>query len=116
MSAVVDIAGLRQGVRALRVPNGLLFHDPVRWRLFGAPAGLEPAKLKSFLVRQGLDESSPEPPPKPRLRQLFWVARDQAPDGDLVLPPQARFSCVCCGGSCHSMGLGPILERDADRL
>lgn len=101
----------------MRVPRGVLFHDPVRWRLFLAPADLPAPKLRAFLDQNGLHESSPEPlRPAPRLRQIFWVRMDQLPSKALRTRPGARFSCACCGASCSTMKLGPILPADAQRL
>ena len=113
---IQEMSGLRKGVRAMRVPRGLLFHDPLRWRLFSAPAGLAPEKLRAFLQRNGLDDAAPEPSPKPRLRQIFWVAMDQVPERGLRTRPGARFACVCCGKSCQTLKLGPLLPADVERL
>ena len=100
----------------MRVPRGLLFHDPLRWRLFSAPAGLAPAKLRGFLEANQLHASSTAPARKPRLRQLFWVPMDQIPDRSIRTRPGARFACVCCGSSCRTMKLGPLLADDVARL
>ena len=113
---IQEMTGLREGVRAMRVPRGLLFHDPIRWRLFSAPAGLAPEKLRAFLRQNGLDDAAPEPARKPRLRQLFWVPMDQVPERGLRTRPGARFACVCCGKSCRTLQLGPVLPADVERL
>lgn len=107
---------LRTGVRALRVPRGLLFHDPLRWRLFSAPAGLPEEKMRSFLARNGLDRGAPEPKKQPRIRQIFWVRIDDLPDRRLRTRPGARFGCVCCGAGCRTFTLGPLLPADVERL
>jgi Fe-S-cluster containining protein len=113
---IADIAGLREAVRALRVPRGLLFHDPLRWRLFQAPGDLPEEKLRRFLVQNGLHAAAPQPERKPRLRQVFWVAPDQIPSRELRIHARARFACVACGVSCHMKKLGPLLREDVARL
>lgn len=117
MAAVSDgPENLREGVRALRVPRGLLFHDPRRWRLFQAPAHLPAEKLRAFLEEHGLQRDAPAPAVASRLRQLFWVALDQVPSLALRVRPSARFSCVACGTSCRTLKLGPLQPADAQRL
>jgi Fe-S-cluster containining protein len=103
-------------VRALRVPRGLLFHDPLRWRLFSAPADLPEERMRSFLARNGLDRSAPEPKKQPRIRQTFWVRVHDLPDRRLRMRPGARFGCVCCGAGCRTFTLGPLLPADLERL
>ena len=100
----------------MRVPRGLLLHDPLRWRLFVMPAGLAPEKLRAFLERHGLGETAPEPKTQPRLRQVFWIRIDDLPSREVRTRPGARFACVCCGQSCQTMKLGPLLAADMDRL
>jgi hypothetical protein len=113
---IVEIAGLREGVRALRVKRGLLFHDPLRWRLFQAPGDLPEEKLRRFLEQNGLHAAATEPARKPRLRQVFWVATDQIPSRELRIHARARFACVACGVSCRMKKLGPLLREDVARL
>src|SRR5215468_9697835 len=113
---IEEVSGLRRGVRALRVPRGLIFHDAMRWRLFSAPADLTADKMRGFLERWGLYEGAPEPKKQPRLRQLFWVPIDSLPSRDIRTPPGARFACACCGTSCRTLKLGPLLPADMERL
>ena len=113
---IEDIPGLRRGVRAMRVPKGLLFHDPQKWMLYLAPAGLPEEKLRTFLQQKGLTEESPEPARSPRVRQTFWVTPQHAPSAKLQILHGARYSCVACGTSCRTMKLGPISPEDVARM
>ncbi|MCA1825929.1 MAG: YkgJ family cysteine cluster protein [Myxococcales bacterium] len=113
---IEEISDVRRGVRALRVPRGLLFHDPLRWRLFSTPADLAEGKLRGFLEKNGLHADAPAPKQQPRLRQLFWVRVEDLPSREVRTRPGARFACACCGQSCQTMKLGPLLPADVERL
>jgi hypothetical protein len=104
---------LREGVRALQVPKGLLLHDPMLWKLFLLPPG---ASAEKMLREAGLDEGAPVPAARPRTRQIYWVTPDYAPSRELRILEGSRFSCVTCGESCRSMKLGPLLPEDVTRL
>ena len=112
---LVELPWLREGVRALRGPRGLLLHDAYRWGLFHLPAELPAAKREGFRRRHGLEPGSTATV-RPRLRQLFDVETGLLPSRELRIPPGMRFSCACCGASCRSMRLGPLLPADVERL
>lgn len=112
-----ELPPLREGVRALRVSKGLLFHDPLRWHVVLAPPTLDAKGMDRFLERANLSAASVIPPVRQRQTQIFWVNLDQAPSGTgFLIRDQARFACVNCGTSCRTLGLGPLLVPDTERL
>ena len=115
-SAVIDFPNLRQGVAAVRVPRGVLFHDAHRWQLFLVGGDQNPEKVFAWMKANALVDGAPIPKTTPRVSQVFMVARDQAPEGGFTLLDEARFTCSCCGASCRSMNLGPLLPADVERL
>lgn len=115
-TSVIPFQGLREGVAALRVPRGLLFHDAHRWKLYLVPDNKEPEKVFGWLVANGLTAGAPVPKEVPRISQVFLVGRDEAPAGGFQALGEARFACSCCGVSCRSLNLGPLLPADVERL
>lgn len=104
-------------MRPVVVPRGLLFHDPLRWQLLLAPAGLEAPALSRFLLRFQLGADAALPPVRKRRTQIFWVDLDQAPEKPpFIIRDRARFACVTCGTSCSTLSLGPLFAADAERL
>ena len=100
----------------MRVPKGLLFHDPRRWKLYLAPEGTPEESLLRWLDDFGLSGSSPVPPVAPRTRQMFWVSPDHSPSREIRSLPGSRYSCVGCGKSCRSLLIGPLPYEDVQRL
>lgn len=110
-------AGLRAGVRGLRVKRGLLLHDALRWQLYLVPDALSEEERAAYLRESGLDAAAPLPAQAPRTRQIFRIAPEDAPASEeLHHLHDARFSCVACGDSCRTFRLGYLLPADVDRL
>jgi Fe-S-cluster containining protein len=116
MSALLELPDLREGVAALRVPRGVLYHDALRWQVLLVPSTAAPEGARRWLEARGLLAGAVVPKARPRITQVFRVKPGEAPEEGVRLAPGARFSCACCGSSCRGMRLGSILPADAERL